>query len=206
MIEFVDSLRAFIFEYPSFQYASIFFGSLIGGEVALFTLGFLIAQKVLNVFPVLVLSFVGAFLPNVLWYLLGNTAFVEKIVTYRYANSTVSMISDAVAKLSRNNHFFGLILIKFLVGTPILLTMYIHKTKMQFWPFIVYETPAIILSLLVIIPIGFVSGLGFKYFANILENIYVAIGFLLIIVLLITIVQSWFKNKLAKDLSTSDGL
>ena len=198
MVEFIETLRLFIVDHRSLEFIIIFGGALLGGEFALFTFGFFTAQGVLPIWPVVILSFLATFPPNVLWFLLGQTAIAEKVFAHRYANNTISMIVQAVTKVSRGSHVIGLIFIKFLVGTPFILTMYVNKTRINFWQFIVYETPAILLSLLVILPVGFLSGLGFTYFANIFNNLYVGFSFLLLVIIMITIVQLWFKKKFTK--------
>lgn len=195
MIEYVEWLRIFIFDHRSLEYIIIFGGVVIGGEFALFVLGFFIAQGVLSIFSVVVISFFASFLPNILWFSLAKTTTVEKIISHRYTNTTTSIITEAITRASRGSHFVGLIFAKFLIGTPVILTMYVNKTRLKFWNFLVYETPAIILSLFIIISIGFLSGLGFTYFADIFNNLYVAIGFLLLVIIIITAVQLWFKKK-----------
>ncbi len=195
MTESMEWLRIFILNHRSLEYIIIFGGAVIGGEFALFVLGFFSAQGILPIFSVVILSFFASFVPNILWFLLGRTNTIGKITSHRYASNTVSMITEAVVRMSGGSHFIGLIFIKFLVGTPFLLTMYINKTSLRFWYFLVYETPAIILSLLVLLPIGFLSGLGFIYFADIFNNLYVGLGFILLIVLLIVMAQLWIKKK-----------
>lgn len=195
MIHSIELLRIFIFDHRSLEYIIIFGGVVIGGEFALFILGFFVAQGILSVFPVVFLSFFASFLPNILWFLLAKTTTVEKIILHRYANATVSIITEAIKRASRGNHFIGLIFAKFLIGTPFVLTMYVNKTRLRFWNFLVYETPAIILSLLIVISIGFLSGLGFTYFADIFNNLYVAVGFLLLVIIIIIMIQLWFKKK-----------
>lgn len=195
MIHFIEWLRLFIFDHRSLEYIIIFFGVVIGGEFALFTLGFFIAQGILSAFSVVVLSFFASFLPNILWFLLAKTTIIEKIISHRYTNTTISIITGAITRASRGNHFIGLIFIKFIIGTPVILTMYVNKTRLNFLNFLVYETPAIVLSLLIVISIGFLSGLGFTYFADIFNNFYVAIGFLLVVIITIFSIQLWFKKK-----------
>ena len=194
MLESVEWLRVFISNYWSLKYIIIFLGAAIGGELALFALGFLIAKNVLPVFPLIIPIFLGAFSPNILWFLLGKTNTVNKIISHRYANTTTSAITQAVVRVSRGNHFIALIITKFLVGTPIILIMYANKANLKFKQFLYYEAPAILLSMLVIIPTGFISGLGFVYLANIFHNLYVAIGFILSVIIIIMAVQLRLKK------------
>ncbi|OGI58409.1 hypothetical protein A2727_00130 [Candidatus Nomurabacteria bacterium RIFCSPHIGHO2_01_FULL_37_110] len=195
MTESIEWLRLLIIDHRSLEYIIVFFGALLGGELALFTLGFLAAQKILSIFPVFILSFLATYPSNILWFLLAQTDTVRKIVAHRYANTTISIISEAVNKISRGNHYIGLIFAKFLVGTPIILIMYVNKNRLSLKEFFIYETPAVLLSLLVIIPIGYLSGLGFSYLADIFNNLYAAIGFIIFIAIVVAVAQSWLKSK-----------
>ncbi len=204
MIESIEWLRLLIQDHRSFEYSIIFFGAVFGGEVALFTLGFLAAQDVVSIFPVVILSFVASFLPNILWFWLGRTRVAEKIVTYRYAHATGSSINEAVRLASKNNHLMAIIIAKFMVGTPVILMLYINKTKLGFKKFMGYQAIALFLSLLFLIPVGFLSGLGFTYFSRVLENVYASIGFFLLMAIVIIMIQSWIKKKFAKSLGSSE--
>lgn len=195
MVESMEWLRMLIIQYPSFQYLLIFLGTALGGELALFVLGFFVAQGVLSIFPVVLLSFPGSFLPNILWFLLGKTSTIEKIASHRHTNSTFLIITEAVYRVSRGSHLLALILIKFLVGTPVLLIMYTHKTSMTFRYFIRYQSVAIFISMLIIIFVGYISGRGFLYLTEISQNLYTALGFLLFIAFIIVIFQIWLEKK-----------
>jgi len=191
-------LYTFIFNYPAFQYIIIFLGAAFGGELALFALAFLTAQGVLPMFPLITLSFLGTFSSDILWFLLGKTATAKKIISHRYASSTISIIAQAVDRVSRGNRFAALIFAKFLVGTRVVLIMYVSKTDLGLKRFIRYDAVAVFLWLIVVIPIGFISGLGFTYLAEVFHNLYVAVGFILLVLFIIVIVQIWFERKFTK--------
>jgi len=199
MTEFLESLRLLIQDHRSLEYSIIFLGTVFGGELALFSLGFLVAQGVVSTLPAVIVGFIGSFFPNILWFWLGKTNMAEKIVTHRYAHTTASSITEAVQLASKNNHLMAIIIAKFMVGTPVILTLYVSKTKLRFKEFMGYQSIALLLSLLFLIPIGFLSGLGFTYFSRILENIYASIGFFLLIIIVIIMIQTWIKKKFAKS-------
>ena len=201
MLESVEWLHLFISNHGSFEYIIIFFGAALGGEVALFALGFLAAQGALSPFSVIILSFFGALFPNIVWFFLGKTDTISKIVLHRYANTTTSMITQAIDKMSKGSHFVALTIIKFTVGTPVLLTMYVSKTDISFRKFLLYQSIAVALSLLVVMPFGFASGYGFVYIASVFDNIYAALGFILFILIIIITMKSSIKKRFTKNIS-----
>ncbi|MDO8659477.1 MAG: VTT domain-containing protein [Candidatus Parcubacteria bacterium] len=198
MIASIEWLRVFIDHYPYLEYLVVFLGAAFGGELILLALGFLAAHNIVSIFPLIIFSFTGTLFSDTLWFFLGRTTFVKKIVTHRYANTTISVINKAVERVSKGNDLIALIIAKFLIGTRILLIMYVGTKIVKFKNFIRYDMVAIFLWLMVIIPIGFISGLGFTYFASILENVYAAVGFILLIIFLAIMLEIWLKNRFTK--------
>ncbi len=200
MIESIEWLRVFILDHRSFEYIIILLGATIGGKLALFSLGFLAGQHVLSVFSVIVLGFAGVLLSNMFWFFVARTKIVNKIIASRYTDKTTSIITEALVKLSRNKYLVALTMIEFSVGTPIILTTYISKVAISFKRFVFYQSIVISFSLLIIIPFGFASGLGFTYLTSLFNNLYTTISFILIIIIIIVIIQTWLKNRITEEL------
>ena len=194
MIGLIEWLRVFFLDYPSLQYVTVFLGAAFGGELAILSLSFLTAQNIFPLLPFFLLCALGVFSSDALWFLLGRTRMVSKIVDHRYAANTVSAITEAIRRVSRGSHFLAFILAKFVVGTRVVIIMYVSKTGMTFQNFIRYNLAAIFIWLIALIPIGFLSGLGFNYISHILENIYAAMGFFILILLIFVVIQIWVKK------------
>ena len=199
MIESIEWLRAFIFHYPSLEYILIFLGAAFGGEVAMIALGFLAAQGVFSLYLLFVVSFFGTLSSDILYFLIGRTKMAARLFGHRYAHGTISMITEAVRKVSQGSHFVALLLANFMLASRIILIMYVSKTDIKFGRFIYYESISLILWLLVLISIGFLSGLGFTYISSILENIYAGIGYVLLIFVLVVLGQLWLKKIFTKE-------
>lgn len=199
MLESIEWLRAFLVEYPSFEYIIIFVGTALGGEPALFLLGFLAAQDIVSMPLIIILSYFGAFLPNALWYFLGGTPLMQRIASHRHTTATVSMIVEAVKRASRGSHLIALIIIKFLIGTPVLLVMYTSKTKLSIKEFFYYQSVATLLSIAIIMPAGYFAGRGFIYFAEVFQNIYTALGVILAFTVLFFALQIWLEKRFTKE-------
>lgn len=199
MIDWIEWLRVFIFHYASLEYLIIFLGVSFAGEVAILPLGFLAAQGTVSIFALLIFGLMGTLFSDVLWFFLAKTTIVKKMISHHYANKTISVVHQAINRISKGNYLATLILAKFVVGTRILLIMYISTTDIGFKRFVRYNVIAIFLWLVIVASIGFISGLGFTYFAEILENMYAAIGFVLLVVILITILHIWLKKRFTDE-------
>jgi membrane protein DedA with SNARE-associated domain len=195
MVEYTEWLRLFILHYPSISYFIVFLGVIFTGGVALFVVGFMAAQKVISIFSFTLIGFLAVLFSDSLWFLLARTAIVEKIILHRYANKTTSIITRTIVRLSRGSHSRVFILAKILIGTPFILIIYLKETRLTFRDFFYYNILSIILWLLINISIGFISGLGFTYLANLFNNLYTALGFLLLLVVVIAMARLWLKER-----------
>ncbi len=194
MVEQLTWLRELIVNYPSFQYVTVFLGAALGGEIALFTLAFLAAQKIISIEALVVLSLVGTMCSDSMWFMLGRTNSAQKFIAHRYTNSTIKVIAEAINRVSRGSHLLALIFAKFLVGTRIVMLLFLSHLKFSFKEFFRYNVVATLIWLTVVIPTGYLSGLGFTYIATVFHNIYAGLGFVLLILIVIAILQLWLKK------------
>lgn len=194
MVEQLEWLRELIVNYPSFQYVTIFLGTAFGGEIALFTLAFLAAQKIISPYALVIFSLLGTIFSDSMWFLLGRTESAKKFIYHRYTNSTITIIAEAVSKVSRGSHFLALIFAKFLVGTRIVMLLYLSNLSFSFNEFIRYNVVATLIWLATVIPIGYLSGLGFTYVAGVFQNLYAGLGFIVLVLIVVVILQLWLKK------------
>jgi len=197
--DFVDWVRVLLDNYPTFQYLIIFVVAGFGGELAIITLGFLSAQGVFPLTSFVLFAFLGTLVADTMWFSMGKTVLVNKILSHKYTNSTVIVISEAINKVSGGNHLLAMIFAKFLVGTRTVLIMYVAKTGISLNKFTLYNGISILVWLVVVVPIGYVSGLGFTYLSQIFENIYAGIGFVLLIILGVVFLQIGLKKYFTKE-------
>ncbi len=199
MIESIEWLRILILDYPSLQYFALFFGPLIGGEFVIIALAFLSAQGVVSLLLLVILSFLAVFFADAVWFLLGRTAVAQRVISHRHISPTVMIIFEAVRRTSRGNHLMALVLAKLMPGTRILMIMYVSKSDLVFSKFVLYNAVAILLWLLVVITIGFISGAGFTYLAEIFKNLYVSAGFVFLVVIISITIHLWIKKQFIRS-------
>lgn len=199
MVDSVEWLRTFIAHYPTLQYIVIFLGAGFGGEAGVIVLSFLAAQKIFPFLPFFLVSFLAMIVTDTFWFMLGRTSLVSRMLSHRYATNTVQILTQAVHKMSRGNHLIALILIKFIVGTRVVLIFNFSRTTMTLKYFLRHNFIAIFIWLVAVIPIGFFAGLGFTYFSHILENIYAGIGFLLFVAFVVLILQAYLKKIFTRE-------
>ncbi len=199
MTDSVEWLRTFLAHYPALQYVVIFLGAAFGGEAAIITLSFLAAQKFFPLLPFFLVSYVGTLSSDALWFAMGRTKLAAKITDHRHVSKTVFMIMEAIRKVSRGSHLLAIIFTKFLIGTRVVLILYVSKTNITLRDFMRYDLIAILIWIVVVIPIGLLAGLGYNYISKTLENIYAGIGFALFILIVFVLLQIYLKKFFANE-------
>lgn len=199
MADYIEVIRTFIVHYPALQYIVIFLGSGFGGEFGVILLAFLSAQKIIPFFSFFLISFFAMIITDTMWFMLGRTSMASRLMENRYATNTIWVLTQAITRMSRGSKLISLILIKFIVGTRVVLIFYFSRTTMTLKYFLEHNFIAIFIWLLVVIPIGYLAGLGFTYFSHILENIYAGIGFVLLVVFLFLALQAYLKKFFTKE-------
>lgn len=199
MLESMAWLSGLIADYPSYAYVIVFLGAAFGGEPGVIALSFLAAQGMFPLPPFILASFLGVFASDCLYFFLGKTRIIHKVIEHRYAAKTISVIVEAIERLSKGRHMVAFILAKFVIGTRAVIIMYVSKTGLTFGYFIRQNIVAIVSWLAIVVSIGYVAGLGFSYVSKILENVYAGLGFLLLFILVIFIVQAQLKKTFAKE-------
>lgn len=198
MLDSVEWVRAIFWSFPILKYLLVFLGTALGGEIFLITFAFLAAQGMISLYALLPLSFLGTYASDTMWFLIGRTLLFNKVTEHRFANPAVYVITETIQRISRGSYFLALVFAKFLFGTRVVTIVYTSKTGLSLNKFLYYNAYAVFLWAIVVIPIGYVSGLGFTYLAEVLENIYAAIGFLLLFLVLIVVLQIWLKKIFSK--------
>lgn len=194
MIESVEWLGQLIVNYPALQYLLVFLGTAIGGDVLLVAFAFLSAQGIVPPVTLFLFGFLGTFSSDLALFLLARTKFLHNIISHRYTNKTTSTIVEALRRISRGSHFWALVIAKFLLATRLVILLYSNKTDLKFKKFFYYDALAVIIWLAIVVPIGFLLGLGFTYLSEVFKNIYAGVGLVLLFILIAFMVEMWLKK------------
>lgn len=197
---FIEWIRIIFTEYESIRYVIVFLAAAFGGELAMISMSFLVAQGLFAVVPFLSISFIGTLSSDVLWFMLGKTSVINKLFSHKYTSKTINTINEAVYKVSKGSDFIALLLANFMLASRIILIMYVSKRELNFFKFLYLEAVALVFWTLAVFSIGYVSGLGSIYLADILENIYAGIGFGLLILVIIVFIQLWIRKKFTEEI------
>ncbi len=195
MAEIIEWIQALFSNYPHYQYLIIFLGAGFIGEPAILLFGFLAATGVLSIGAVIIFGVPGAFLSDCLWFWLGKTRPIRKLISHRHATTFLETIIETMRRASRGNYPLALVFAKFVTGTRIPMILHMSNNQFPFLKFMRFNTIATSFWASVVISIGFLSGLGFTLLSGALKSAYAGIGFIFLIVVAIILFQKWLKKR-----------
>ena len=185
--------------YPALSYIIPFFGAALGGEWVIISLAALSAQGVMPIYTVFLSSYAGTVTSDFIWFSLGKTKFLSVFITHRYTQATMDAIAGSLNKISKGNHLSTLIITKFLYGTRIIVLLYMSQINLPLKEFMRHNMVATFIWLTVVTAIGFLAGKGLTYLLEIFENITIAFGIILLIVLSFFMIQLWLNKRIIGD-------
>src|SRR3989344_2920885 len=100
-----------------------------GGELGVITLTFLFAHNLFNFIVILIFSFLGMLFIDSIWFFIGKSKIFNKVKNLKRISSDYSKLEKNIEKISKGRDLIILLIAKILVGTRIILILYISGRK-----------------------------------------------------------------------------
>ncbi len=145
----------------TYGYLAVFLGSLIEGDALLLVASFLAYLGKLNLPVVMLAAFLGTWLSDVIWFLLGrysNSKFLER---WQWLHTLSKHSITMVGKRPR----LMAVTVRFMYGLRMVIPLSLGKTSMSTSSFMIYN------ALGVLIWVGVFSALGY-FFASVTETLF----------------------------------
>lgn len=158
MIELL-SIVSFFSLHIATAYTALFFAMVVEGETFLIVSGVLSHIGALNFWYVILISFVGVMIGDVLWYSLGLLLRNKKLP--KFVETMIGAAEQVVDKLLphfRTKPIISLILAKFIYGTNHATLILAGIMRMDFWLFIKAELLASVIWVPTFASLGYFFG------------------------------------------------
>jgi membrane protein DedA with SNARE-associated domain len=175
-----------------------FLGSIIAGETIIIPLGILSAQTSINPFLAFFSCYLGVFLADYFWFLIGKKNLIKKIfpIFYRLENKK---LPETFRKLLLEKTLYSMIIVKFSYGFRILTILYLGDRFRKTKEFLMYNSLAVFLGTGIIFLLGWLIGKGVGNFITFFEDIRFGITLVLILTLvlicIVKLFEKWFTKK-----------
>ncbi|MEK6908616.1 MAG: VTT domain-containing protein [Nanoarchaeota archaeon] len=172
--------------------------TLIFGEEVVVILGFVSGLGMLSLWILFVFGFIGTFLSDLLWFVVGKTAFREKKI-HGKMHTKYHRFMHHVNKIASNNMFFALFITRFFYFFRLFAIVHLSRLGMPYRKFMIYEIPIIIIWLIIFVAIGWFFGNTALQYLDIFGNMQKVIGVIILILLVFLLIKSvvrkaWEKN------------
>ena len=186
-ILFINTLISFLGDY---FFVIVLIGTIISGNLFIIFISTLSGQGIFPYWQVLIISLIGTFISDTIWFNLGKTKYINNLVKRPHFLYHYYYIKKALYKSTERNKFLVFLGSKFVYGTKILTLMYVGKRNLKRKDFIIYNFSSSIIWVTILVSIGWLAGKGFTKILESFNNLRTALTvFILLIVLLYT---TWF--------------
>lgn len=181
----MEIVRPIIEMLVTYTYIVPIVAGILGEEAVLF-LTFLQSIGGVRLELIMILSPLGLFLVDIIYYAMGKFKVLKSIFDKIKNLEERKGVLPRIIRFSNKRPLFAMIITKFIYGTRSSLIAYLSSQKMSFWRFLLYNFIAIQIWAFITIPIAWLIG---KWWGieglDLLENFFlvVALAFGLIIVI-----------------------
>lgn len=169
-----------------------------GGELGVIAVSFLFARNTSAFWTIVLFSFLGMTAMDSLWFYISRSKLFGKFKEWRKISVQYKSIEQNIERLSRGKDILIISLAKVMVGTRILLVLYIGGRKISFWRFFSYNILPTGIWAIMLALIGLGAAKGFNSIISIFKSVQLAITLLIIFLVGIYIMQKWMSQKLMK--------
>ena len=137
-----------------------FIAGLLMEEVVLL-LSFFSAHSSIPLVLIIAVSPLGILITDSLFFFIGKTGIIQHIRKEITFLNDYTKIPPLIAKFQSKHPLLTLIGTKFVVGTRIPMTLYFSIKGMKYRRYVLYDLIAVYAWAVVIVPLGWLAGLGF---------------------------------------------
>lgn len=181
MVELIQILSNFLINYIEIL---SFLSPIVGGENGVIFVSFLASSDFLTLLNVFIFAFLGMLTIDSFWFFITKTKLYDKIVNGKRISNSYKKIEKRLERLSHGKDILILMLSKILVGTRILVIIFIGARKMRYSKFLaVILLPNFVWTGFLVF-IGYLARGGYESTIRIFNNIQLGLLFVIIFILL----------------------
>jgi len=180
----IDTLIPFLGSY--FLIVAII-GTILSGNLFVILIATLSGQGIFTYWQVLVVSLIGTFIADTIWFNMGKTKPLKDIIKRPHFLYNYHHIKKILRRSTEKNKFLVFLGSKFIYGTRIITLMYAGRKKMHAKDFIIYNFASSSIWVTLLVTLGFLAGKGFDKFLEFFNNLRTALTVFILIIALIYI-------------------
>lgn len=184
---FINNLIPFLGDY--FLLITLI-GTIVSGNLFVIFISTLSGQGIFPYWQVLIISLIGTFISDTIWFNLGKTKYIDNLVRKPHFLYNYYYIKKVLSTSTERNKFLVFLGSKFVYGTKILTLMYVGKRNLKRKDFIIYNFSSSAIWVISLVSIGWLAGKGFTKILESFNNLRTALTVFILLIALIYFI--WF--------------
>jgi len=194
------TLVALALKLHSFSFLISFLAPILTGENGVILIAFLSAQGYFPLWAVIVFAFLGMIAIDSFWFLMTRSRWAEKIKQWNRKSINYKKLEARIEKLSHKNDIFILLISKILIGTRILILIYLSLRKLSFKKFFLYNSIPTFIWSVALGYIGWFAGKGFYSLQKVSDNLVITLFYIAIIIIIFYLLLNLIRKWLIQDI------
>lgn len=169
---------------PNYSPLVGFFSTIFGGENGLLFVSFLSGQGYFYLLYIILFSFFAMIFLDSVWFFFSKTKFFQRAINWKKISKQYLAVQEHITKITAGKDMLLLLIAKVLVGTRILIILYLSSKKMSYSKFMKYNAiPTMVWASFLGIA-GWLAGRGFDLVWKVFNSFKIAISFLMILIII----------------------
>ncbi len=171
---------------------------IIGGETVILLLSFFAGQGYFSPWIVFFFGLIAMIGADSLWFSLAHSKFANKLKERGNIGRRYKQIEAGIERITRKKDVLIIFIAKLLIGTRILLMLYMGGRKISLMKFVLYDAIPSIVWMGVLVFVGLTASKGYYFIIGYFKNIQLALSIIILIGLCIFLIFKYITNKVIK--------
>lgn len=175
-----------------------FIAPIVASDAGVIFVAFLAASGAFSPLIVLFWAWVSTLLLDSLWFFFPRTRFFQNTMRHRFIDPYYRKLEHRLQDFTKKADIWALFASKALIGTRILVILFVSARNMSYWQFLIASAIANMLWVAALVFVGILARSGFERTLELFEDIQIALLFLVIFFVflyyLLTRIRAWILS------------
>jgi membrane protein DedA with SNARE-associated domain len=194
-----EILNVVLSVFANYSFLICLFSGLLGGIVWLLVLAGLAANGVFSVWTLIIFFYIGIVFCDIGLFKFGQIKSLSYLKKHKLIYKGYQKVTHMLQKYSKNRDMVILFFSKFIYGSYAPLIMHFGRKGMNFKKFVISDLIINAIWMIILIPLGWFAGKGFRFFLGIENSIDWAILSAILLLIILYLVKKLFSVFVSKD-------
>lgn len=173
-----------------------FLAPIIGGaDIGVVAVSVIFANGFSTFATIVIFSFLGMITSDSIWFYVARSKWFRKFRESKRVFPKYKSLENSLEKITKSDVLI-IMLAKIMVGTRILIILYLGARKITYARYFVYNLLPNFIWATILVGLGFMASKGFSSATSLFNNIQFGITFLIVFFFILYGLQKWIRRKL----------